>query len=94
MDVNITLHREDYHWGTLRKIIVGHSIKVIIHPDNWNGISYVMSGDLPEYTFTDEQFIPWRIRPGKEDYTIEITCDNTNYGGCIILTVAELTEID
>ena len=56
--MNVTVKKENYPWGTLRVVEKGIDYKAVIHPDDFDGITYC---DGRGFSFTDEQNVTWDV---------------------------------
>lgn len=61
---------EKYSWGILRKIEVGHSFSIIIHPEHWVRMRPEIISKIPG-EFKDEQKKTWRYTFSKSSDIIE-----------------------
>lgn len=55
----IEIKKERYHWGNLRVIHVGISFSVVIHPQNWEKLDDLKSGEST--FFKDDQNSRWNV---------------------------------
>lgn len=56
----IEITKEKYHWGDFRRISVGIDFSVSIHPENWQKIDALKSGESLFYK--DEQNARWDVK--------------------------------
>jgi hypothetical protein len=62
----VKLSKRDYSWGPLRKIEVGNSFSIIMHPEEWEMVEDCMKSKK-KVSFKDEQRNRWIV-----------SCDGTN----------------
>lgn len=56
----IEISKKKYHWGDFRRISVGIDFSVSIHPENWEKIDALKSGESLFYK--DEQNARWDVK--------------------------------
>jgi len=55
--------KEDYSWGSLRRLRAGNSITVVLHPAAWSEILESVLGDGMCTTVMTEDGVRWLVRP-------------------------------
>ena len=69
---NVSLEKEKYSWGILRKVVFGHSATMIIHPDEWKKYFLPnMFTDSETQVFKDEQGFLWKIFFTSDSVTVK-----------------------
>lgn len=65
-----TVRISTFSWGLLRVIESRNDFKVVIHPEEADGIR-ALTEDGQEFVFTDEQGIEWTTRLSKKFFGID-----------------------
>lgn len=65
----IEITKENYDWGIFRRISVGIDFSVAIHPENWQKIDNLKSGESA--FFKDEQNARWDVDFDGENLTFK-----------------------
>ena len=78
---DITVKKETYSWGDLRKVEFGYSSgRAVIHPENYDEMKKLNFGE--SMSFVDEQKKKWSVKRMSEDrWRIKATDAGTKFDG-------------
>ena len=60
---------KSFSWGKLRGVELGNELKAIIHPEDWEEISALSTGE--DLTYMDEQNVTWNVTRDGENLTFK-----------------------
>jgi hypothetical protein len=71
----IMFYKKKYDWGILRRIEVGRSFSIIIHPENWDIIQECLRNGKTK-KFKDEQGYTWIVSCDEYNITFKSGAKN------------------